>query len=133
VAYTWAEFESYFDADIAAAIREAVEVDASIAAEPNSPRFDLPIDQGSILSSLSCHAPPLPLASLYYLIISKVFAYSIIFFNDLLHVCLIPVVIVILSFINIFSDRGTCTGRSCGNLRPRQASLPMDGVYVGGV
>jgi len=49
VGYTWAEFESYFDADIAAAIREAAEVDA--AREPNSPRFDLTIDQGSILSS----------------------------------------------------------------------------------
>ena len=47
--YTWAEFESYFDADIAAAIREVAEVDA--AREPNSPRFDLTIDQGSILSS----------------------------------------------------------------------------------
>ncbi len=84
VGYTWAEFESYFDADIAAAIWEAAEVDA--AREPNSPRFDLPSEQGSILSLLSCHAPPLPLASLYYLIISKVFAYSIILFIDLLHV-----------------------------------------------
>ena len=29
VGYTWAEFESYFDADIAAAIWEAAEVDAA--------------------------------------------------------------------------------------------------------
>ena len=49
VGYTWAEFDSYFDADITAAIWEAAEVAA--ASEPNSPRFDLPIDQGSILSS----------------------------------------------------------------------------------
>ena len=41
--YSWAEFENYFDADIAAAIWEAAEVDA--APEPTSiltsPRFEL--------------------------------------------------------------------------------------------
>ena len=43
VGYTWAEFESYFDADIAAAIWEAAEIDA--APEPTpiliSPCFEL--------------------------------------------------------------------------------------------
>ena len=50
VGYTWAEFENYFDADIAAAIWEAAEVDA--APEPTpiliSPRFEL----GSIVRFL---------------------------------------------------------------------------------
>ena len=43
VEYTWAEFENNFDADIAAAIWEAAEVD--VAPEPTpiliSPRFEL--------------------------------------------------------------------------------------------
>ena len=50
VGYSWAEFESYFDADIAAAIWEAAEVDA--APKPTqiliSPRFEL----GSIVRFL---------------------------------------------------------------------------------
>ena len=55
VGYTWAEFESYFDADIAAAIWEAAEVDA--APEPTqiliSPRFEL----GSIVRVLADTTP----------------------------------------------------------------------------
>ena len=60
--YSWAEFENYFDTDIAAEMWAVAQVAA--ASEPNSPRFDLPNSQGSILSSLSFHAPPLPLDSL---------------------------------------------------------------------
>ena len=36
VGYTWTEFESYFDADIAAAIWEAAEVDAAPEPTPIS-------------------------------------------------------------------------------------------------
>ena len=41
VGYTWAEFQSYFDADIAAAIWEAAEVDAAPEPTPilTSPRL----------------------------------------------------------------------------------------------
>jgi hypothetical protein len=51
VGYTWAEFESYFDADIAAAIWEAAEVVA--APEPISPRFE----PGSIVRVLADTTP----------------------------------------------------------------------------
>ena len=55
VGYTWAEFEGYFDADIAAAIWEAAEVDT--APEPTqiliSPRFEL----GSIVRVLADTTP----------------------------------------------------------------------------
>ena len=51
VGYTWAEFDSYFDADITAVIWEAAEVDA--APEPTSilisPRFEV----GSIIRVLA--------------------------------------------------------------------------------
>ena len=53
--HTWAEFESYFDADIAAAIWEAAEVDAT--PEPTeiltSPRFE----PGSIVRVLADTTP----------------------------------------------------------------------------
>ena len=53
--YSWAEFENYFDADIAAAIWEAAVVDA--APEPTpiliSPRFEL----GSIVRDLADTTP----------------------------------------------------------------------------
>ncbi len=50
VGYTWAEFENYFGADIAAAIWEAAEVDAVPEPTPIliSPRFEL----GSIVRFL---------------------------------------------------------------------------------
>ena len=55
VGYTWADFENYFDADMAAAIWEAAEVDA--APEPTpiliSPRFEL----GSIVRVLADTTP----------------------------------------------------------------------------
>ena len=47
VGYTWAEFENYFDADMAAVIWEAAEVVA--APEPISPRFE----PGSIVRVLA--------------------------------------------------------------------------------
>ena len=55
VGYTWAEFESYFDADIAAAIWEAAEVDAAPEPTPilTSPRFEL----GSIVRVLADTTP----------------------------------------------------------------------------
>ncbi len=53
--YTWAEFESYFDAEIAAAIWEAAEVDAAPEPTPilTSPRFEL----GSIVRVLADTTP----------------------------------------------------------------------------
>ena len=55
VGYTWTEFESYFDADIAAAIWEAVDVDAAPEPTPSldSPRFEL----GSIVRVLADTTP----------------------------------------------------------------------------
>ena len=55
VGYTWAEFESYFDADIAAAIWEAAEVDAAPEPTPilTSPRFE----PGSIVRVLADTTP----------------------------------------------------------------------------
>ena len=55
VGYTWAEFESYFDADIAAAIWEAAEIDAAPKPTPIliSPRFEL----GSVVRVLADTTP----------------------------------------------------------------------------
>ena len=55
VGYTWAEFENYFDADMAAAIWEAAEVDAAPEPTPilTSPRFEL----GSIVRVLADTTP----------------------------------------------------------------------------
>ncbi len=55
VGYTWAEFESYFDADIATAIWEAAEVDAAPEPTPilTSPRFE----PGSIVRVLADTTP----------------------------------------------------------------------------
>jgi hypothetical protein len=81
VGYTWAEFDSCFDADITAAICAEV----AAASEPNFPRFDLPNDQGSILLIIIPRATP---PSRFSLLPDnfKIFAYSIIIFIDLLHV-----------------------------------------------
>ena len=55
VGYTWAEFESFFDPDIAAAIWEAAEVDAAPEPTPilTSPRFEL----GSVVRVLADTTP----------------------------------------------------------------------------
>ena len=53
VGYTWAEFDSYFDADIAAAIWEAAEVDAAPTPILTSPRFE----PGSIVRVLADTTP----------------------------------------------------------------------------
>ena len=67
--YSWAEFGNYFDADIAAAIWEAAEVDA--APEPTSiltsPRFELGSIERvlplSIILSLSLSSFPLSIST----------------------------------------------------------------------
>ena len=55
VGYTWAEFESFFDANIAAAIWEAAEVDA--APEPTPILTSLRFELGSVVRVLADTTP----------------------------------------------------------------------------
>ncbi len=74
VGYTWAEFENYFDADIAAAIWEAAEVDAAPEPTPilTSTRFEL----GSIVRVLADTKPGVDLMHAEGILVAKVLDFA---------------------------------------------------------
>ena len=74
VGYTWAEFENYFDADIAAVIREAAEVDA--APEPTPILISPPFELGSIVRVLADTTPGVHPMHAEGILVAKVLAFA---------------------------------------------------------